>query len=233
MATPRFPSSLRAIFFDACGVLYRRSQDVPRLKQLLAAHRLPLATPEEVRTRCQSVRARAFIGQASVEEYLEATLTAYGLTDSALREKGRRLLMENAADIVLFDGVTATLTQLRSLGLKLGVITDTAHPTADKLRWLAKAGLSIKWDAFVSSCEIGIRKPDPRVYDLALEQAKVQASQAAFVGHSAAELRGAAAAGLTTIAYDWDEGAQADFYLSHFCGLVTLVGASVGPRAEG
>jgi HAD superfamily hydrolase (TIGR01509 family) len=163
------------------------------------------------------------VGQASAEEYLQATLTAYGLTNPALREEGRRLLLESAADITLHDDVISTLPQLKSLGLKLGVITDTAHPSSEKLRWLKSAGLNIEWDAFVSSCEVGLRKPRSRIYHIALKQAGVHPSQAAFVGHSALELRGAAAVGLTTIAYNWDDGTQADFYLTDFSALLRLV----------
>jgi HAD superfamily hydrolase (TIGR01509 family) len=217
------PITLQALFFDAYGVLYHRPDDVPCITRLLTAHGLPLVTPAEVRARCRSMRARAFTGQASAEEYLQATLTAYGLTSPALREEGHRLLLESMANIVLYEDVATTLLQLKLRGLKLGVITDTAHPTRDKLHWLTRAGLDIAWDAFVSSCEVGVRKPDPRIYHVALEQAGVHASEAAFVGHSRAELAGAAAIGLTTIAYNWNDGAQADFYLANFRALLALV----------
>lgn len=224
------PITLQVLFFDAYGVLYHRPDDGRRITQLLTAHGLPLVTPVEVRTRCQAVRARAFVGQASAEEYLQATLTAYGLTAPALREEGRRLLLEGVADITLYNGVAATLPQLKSLGLKLGVITDTAHPTGEKLRWLVSVGLGVEWDVFVSSCEVGVRKPDPRIYRVALKRAGVHADEAAFVGHSVTELDGAAAVGLTTIAYNWDEGAQADFYLADFRTLLVLVKPQAGVR---
>jgi HAD superfamily hydrolase (TIGR01509 family) len=217
------PITLQALFFDAYGVLYHRPDDVPCITRLLTAHGLPLVTSAEVRARCRSVRARAFTGQASAEEYLQATLTAYGLTSPALREEGHRLLLESMADIILYEDVVTTLHQLKLRGLKLGVITDTAHPTGDKLRWLTSAGLDIAWDAFVSSCEVGVRKPEPRIYHIALEQAGARASEAAFVGHSPAELAGAAAIGLTTIAHNWNDGAQADFYLANFRALLALV----------
>lgn len=38
--------------------------------------------------------------------------------------------------------------------VKIGVVTNSAHPTTDKLEWLKKAGLDIEWDAFVNSCEV-------------------------------------------------------------------------------
>jgi putative hydrolase of the HAD superfamily len=234
-AHPSHLPPLRALFFDACGVLYHRPGGLPGLARLLAAHGLPPVNPDEARGRCRSVRARAFAGRASPQEYVQATLTAYGLTRPALRREGARLLSEGAADIALFEGVAATLPRLKGLGFKLGVITDTAHSTADKLAWLARAGLSLEWDAFVASCEVGVCKPHPRIYRMALEQAGVRAGEAAFVGHSAAELEGATAAGLTTIAFNWDDGAAADFYLPDFQTLLMLPapGSGSGKPVEG
>jgi len=78
------------------------------------------------------------------------------------------------------------------------------------------------WDAFVSSCEVGMRKPDPRIYRLALDGLGVEPKEAAFVGHKASELRGAKAVGMTTIAFNYEENAEADFHIERFNDLLTL-----------
>ena len=44
--------------------------------------------------------------------------------------------------------------------------------------------------------------------------------QAVFVGHKAVELAGAHRVGMKTIAFNYDETAQADFYIQNFTDLL-------------
>ncbi|MCX6034488.1 MAG: hypothetical protein NTV38_05870, partial [Chloroflexi bacterium] len=48
----------------------------------------------------------------------------------------------------------------------------------------------------------------------------VTADQAVFVGHKSSELDGARAVGIKTIAFNFEEGVTADFYISHFSDLL-------------
>jgi putative hydrolase of the HAD superfamily len=56
------------------------------------------------------------------------------------------------------------------------------------------------FDAEVFSSSVGLRKPDPRIYRLALEQLEVPAEEAMFVGDGANdELAGAGRVGMTAV----------------------------------
>ena len=56
------------------------------------------------------------------------------------------------------------------------------------------------FDAEVFSSSVGLRKPDPRIYALALDELKVPASEALFVGDGANdELAGAERVGMTSV----------------------------------
>ena len=78
------------------------------------------------------------------------------------------------------------------------------------------------WDSIVSSMDIGTRKPDPQIYQAALDQLQLTSDQAVFVGHRASELSGARSIGMETIAFNYDEGACADFYIEKFSDLLNL-----------
>src|SRR5947207_14985163 len=103
-------------------------------------------------------------------------------------------------DIVLYEGVVKMVQTLCTRVFKLSIVTDTVTPTTETLCYFAHQGLDIAWDAFANSTEVGTRKPDPRIYQAALTQSGVAPAETVFVGHNQAELNGAHALGMTTVA---------------------------------
>lgn len=217
---PERRAARKALFFDAGDLLYFRPRRGERLTAFLAD--LGFRTSSLPASERERLRTLAFIGQLTKRQYQDALLQSYGVQGEENLARGRQILEEESAAISFFEGVRETLLALKARGLSLGVITDTLHPTTVKLGWFARAGIAHVWDAFVSSCEVGVRKPDPRIYQLALDQLGIQPHQAAFVGHKASELQGARAVGLTAVAFNYDADAEADFYLEHFTGLLDL-----------
>jgi len=53
-----------------------------------------------------------------------------------------------------------------------------------------------------------------------LQQMGLTPDQVVFVGHKSYELDGASAVGMRTIAFNYEEGANADFYVDHFAELL-------------
>jgi putative hydrolase of the HAD superfamily len=95
------------------------------------------------------------------------------------------------------DGVVETITELRRRGLKTGLITVCSEDVAVLWPETAFRGL---FDAEVFSCSVGLRKPDPRIYRLALDQLGVEPGEAMFVGDGANdELAGAERIGMTAV----------------------------------
>lgn len=208
---------LRALLFDAGDILYSRPHKLRRFRAFLQELGLP-ATP----VSHKSLRDQAFDGQLSRDEYLRALVMLYGVQDQAQIERGKQFIEEDEGDVQFFDGVKETLLALKQQGLLLGIITDTAQPVSAKLRWFERAGFGHVWDTIVSSQEVGMCKPEPQIYEAALGQLGVLPSQAAFVGHDIDELDGAKEVNLTTIAFNYKAGVQADFYLTHFGDLLKL-----------
>jgi putative hydrolase of the HAD superfamily len=110
----------------------------------------------------------------------------------ALRhETVRGLLMQPRA------GVVDTLHELRRRGIRTGLITVCSEDTVAVWQETPFAGL---FDAEVFSCEVGMLKPDPRIYALACDRLGVAPGDALFVGDGANdELAGAERAGLHAV----------------------------------
>lgn len=95
------------------------------------------------------------------------------------------------------DGVVESLQELRRRGIGVGLITVCSEDTVDVWPDTPFAGL---FDAEVFSCSCGLRKPDPRIYELALEQLGVEPNEAMFVGDGANdELAGAERVGMRAV----------------------------------
>ncbi len=104
----------------------------------------------------------------------------------------------------------------------LGIITDTAQPLHVKLSKLERGGIGHLWDSITPSSEVGVHKPDPQIYHLAMDQLGVTPEHSLFVGHKASELDGARNVGMKTVAFNYDSDAKADFYIQDFSELASL-----------
>lgn len=213
---------VRALFFDADGVLYHRPAPDIRLRSFLERHAFPLPSDERITAAVATVAEPAKLGAIPRDALFDAILAACGVAQDGLLPEGRAALAADAADVTLYDGVSSTLHALRERGFMLGVVTDSVSPAAEKLRWLRAAGLDIRWDAFADSCELGACKPDPRIYQAALDACGVAASESVFVGHKASELAGARALGMATVAVYYDADATADHYIRQLADLLAL-----------
>ena len=95
------------------------------------------------------------------------------------------------------DGVVDTLRELRRRGVRTGLITVCSEDVVDVWGETPFAGL---FDAQVFSSSCGLRKPDPRIYRLALDELGVEPAEALFVGDGANdELGGAERAGMRAV----------------------------------
>ena len=94
-------------------------------------------------------------------------------------------------------GVVETLTELRRRGIPTALVSNSTEDVALVWPETPFAGL---FDAAVFSATAGFMKPDAEIYELALRQLEVSASETLFVGDGANnELEGARAVGMTPV----------------------------------
>ncbi len=92
------------------------------------------------------------------------------------------------------DGLRDALLDLRRTGVKV-VIVSNSEGTLEKL--LGRLGILDAFDFVLDSAVVGVEKPDPRIFHIALERSKVAADHALHVGDVyAMDVVGARQAGL-------------------------------------
>jgi putative hydrolase of the HAD superfamily len=90
-----------------------------------------------------------------------------------------------------------TLDELRRRGHLLGMISVCAQEVSQVWDETPFGG---KFDATVFSCDVGVAKPDPRIYEIACERLGVEPGDCLFVGDGANdELPGAERAGMAAL----------------------------------
>jgi HAD superfamily hydrolase (TIGR01509 family) len=101
--------------------------------------------------------------------------------------------------------VLPALDALRARGHRMAVVTNGMSD----LQWLklSLAGLEPYFDAFVASSAVGIGKPDPRVFEVALVRVGAQAADAVMIGDNPIrDIAGACRTGIRTVWVDRDGG---------------------------
>jgi FMN phosphatase YigB (HAD superfamily) len=92
------------------------------------------------------------------------------------------------------------LAVARAAGLRAGVISNSNGSVCAILQGL---GLADTLDFVLDSSEVGVEKPDPRIFRLALERAGVSAGEAVYVGDLySIDVLGARAVGLGAVLLD-------------------------------
>ena len=99
--------------------------------------------------------------------------------------------------LTLYPGVDQTLCDLKN-GYLLGLITD--GDTSMQQRKVAALNLVERFDLIVYTKQLTLNKPDPRIFQYALREAKLSATQTAYVGdHPVKDIIGARRAGLYAV----------------------------------
>lgn len=114
-------------------------------------------------------------------------------------------------------GALALLQALKP-GYKLGIVTNNRlAEQQEKLRYL---GMSELVDALITSEEVGVPKPAPRIYQVALERLGAEAAQTVMVGDNwTADVVGALAVGIRPV---WLNRTGAARPLSHVAEITSL-----------
>ena len=202
----------RALFLDLDETLLdrrypvaivRTCAELARLHPELDAARLWEANSTVWNAYWPEVEARWILGSvdgaAVSREGWRRALRKCGVTDESVVERAARTHRRESCDAYRqFDDVGEFVASAMARGVPLALITNGARDSQrDKLSAL---GMDHWFEAVVISGEIGIGKPDPRIFELALDRLSVGGEVVWHVGDSlAADVAGAKAAGLTAV----------------------------------
>jgi len=99
------------------------------------------------------------------------------------------------------DVVERVLT-IRASGLRTALVTNNVREFSEL--WRSTVPVDDLFDAVVDSSEVGLRKPDPRIYQLALELVDGEASRTVFLDDFEGNVRAAERLGITGIVVESD-----------------------------
>lgn len=112
----------------------------------------------------------------------------------------RLFFQESSHGMTVYDDARGLLASLRYRGYRTAVVTNAIFPSplfAPKVNELGLAGYI---DAFVSSADVGLAKPNPGPFLRALAELNVEPQDALFVGDMVAtDIAGARAAGMRAV----------------------------------
>jgi len=209
---------LDTVFLDAGGVLVTPNWN--RVSDALAAHGV-VASADALAAADPLVRRDIDLGlqgAASDQQrgwlYFNRILDHCGLarsaaTDAALDDLQAYHSVHNLWESVP-EGVVETLDALRAMGLRLVVVSNANG----KLKLLfGRLGLASRLDVMLDSAEEGVEKPDPRLFQLALDRSGASPATTVHVGDLYhVDVEGARAAGIDAILLD-----AADLYAGYDC----------------
>ena len=103
-----------------------------------------------------------------------------------------------------YDDVIPAFRRLRDRGLAIGLISNWDKRLTGLMDGM---GIAPLLDTIVSSAEVGLHKPDPRIFELACGRLGVRPDECAHVGdHQYADVLGARAVGMLPILIDRHAG---------------------------
>jgi HAD superfamily hydrolase (TIGR01509 family) len=180
---------VRAVFFDAGGTLVHLD------------HTRIAATMTKVLGRPfagDALAAAEYDGRAAVEALMDgkgtgsdtdrwavhfrAMLGALGVTDAEFAAVGPAIRAEHVAHHLWSVVTPGTAEALESLGRSGWFVACISNADGHVAQRLEAEGLLRHLRFVVDSGAVGMEKPDPRIFELALRQADVRAEDAYYVG---------------------------------------------------
>ena len=208
MATGSFPRTIpppKAVLLDVGGVFL-----VPTHDRILGAFVRAGFTPECDLDRAHYEGARRFPLADELDwpsawrRYLDGYITECGVPDE-LREDVHQHLDSEFADAALWlrelPGARDGLRTLADTGVRLGIISNADGLIGQRLAeheiLQVGPGIGVEVECLIDSGAVGVMKPDPRIFHLALDAMGIEADDAWYVGDMPGiDVVGARAAGL-------------------------------------
>jgi putative hydrolase of the HAD superfamily len=197
--------SLRAVLFDAGNTLL--FLDYPRLARGVAEATGVALTAAGLEAQAKAA-ARVLersdtTDRERASRYLETLFRLAGVPDAGMGVARDTLLALHREKHLwggVRDGTTVALERLRTAGYRLAVVSNSDGRAAEGL---AAAGLLAHFELVIDSEMVGFEKPDPRIFQAALDRMALRPDQAIYVGDIyEVDVVGARRAGLKAILLD-------------------------------
>lgn len=187
--------TFRCVFFDLGGVIVRTEHQAPRQR---LADRLGLDYDDLVRLVFDSPTARqASLGEIRTEQHWEAVARRLGLPAAEAQVVRDEFFAGDVVDRTLVDFLRSLRPRCRT-----GLISN-AFP--DLREYIVRMGFDDAFDHMVISAEVGVMKPEARIFQIALEALNARPEESIFVDDFAENVEAARALGMCGIQFKESE----------------------------
>ena len=150
------------------------------------------------------------LGKMTHEQVIEMSLRANDCYSPELLAKIVRKRKDSKVECFrhLHPEILPMLAAIRASGIRIGLITNCYYEESDAIR---ESVLFDYFDAVCMSCELGLQKPDPRIFHKCAEDLAVAPEECLYVGDGgSAELEAAREVGMHPVQAVWyfKEGAK-------------------------
>ena len=184
--------TIQAVIFDFGSVLVRMGDEAPR--QALAEQ---LGVPLKALYRLvfdSETALRALVGELTIEQHWQAVGEALGVPPEALPAVKAQFWSSDLVNHELVEYIRKLHPRYK-VGLLSNAWNDLRQVMQERFHF---DGL---FDDLVISAEVGLAKPDPRIFELAVTRLGVQPAEAVFVDDVLANVEAAQGIGLQAIHY--------------------------------
>ncbi|MFY9812656.1 MAG: HAD-IA family hydrolase [Dehalococcoidales bacterium] len=208
----------KAVIFDLGGTLIANTLENTSWRTEMAAI---LSAPE---ADFGQVWEAAFKKRMTGEFYLAQDCIAHccrelnlQATEAQIQRAAKLRLRTTRQQVLSLQSYAVEIiSRLKSIGLKIGLLSNCSTETTTV--WDETPFASI-FDITVFSCAVGLMKPDPRIYHLALEKLQVEPRECLYVADGMdGELKAADAVGMTPVRISFPHANKNDPYLEDWHG---------------
>jgi 2-haloacid dehalogenase len=222
-------AGIEACVFDAYGTLFDYASAAARCRDQLGdkldALNALWRDKQLQYTWLRAVQGRHADFRQVTGDALDFALETLGLTDAGLRAR----LMDLYLTLDAFPEVPDVLRRLRAAGIKTAILSNGTPEMLDAA--VTSAGIGEMLDAVLSVEAVGVYKPHPKVYHLAVDRFGIPAAAISFQSSNAWDAYAASAFGMR-VAWCNRYGqrperlpGRPDYEISSLAELPKLVGA--------
>lgn len=182
---------IKAVFFDFGGVIQRTEFQAPR-QQLAQRFGMEYDDIDNIVFNSPTAK-QATVGELAVEKHWDAVAKRLKVS----RNEIAAVESEFFAGDVIDHSIVEYLRSLRPR-YKTGLISNA---WSDMRGYLVRQKLDEVFDTLIISAEVGVAKPEAKIYLLALEQAQVEPEAAVFVDDVPANIEACEALGMQGILF--------------------------------
>ena len=188
--------NIKAIIFDAYGTLFDVNSAAEKCKDKIGKKWESFADYWRI-TQLEYTWLRSLMNRHEnfwkiTEDSLDKSMNVFDIEKSMRKE-----LLNLYKKLSTFDEVPKTLISLKKKNYKLGILSNGTTKLLEQL--VKKNGLENLFDDIFSIEEVGIYKPDPRVYEIPVRKYQIKNNEVMFLSANTWDVSGGGNYGYNSI----------------------------------